>query len=194
MARWQPDAEDRLKRAAIELFVERGYDAVTVTHIAERAGLTRRSFFRYFPDKREVLFAGSERLAPEIERRLTSAGGGAPTVADVWRVLADAGAMLLAQRGAERLRQQQRSELIAATPELQERDHAKTADIAAAIASAFTHHGVPDSDATLLGAVSAQAFRSAYERALTDESGGFEDYLSDAFDVVHSFLEPRSHR
>ena len=188
MARWQPDAEDRLSRAAVELFAERGYDAVTVTHIAERAGLTRRSFFRYFPDKREVLFAGSERLAPEIERRLTSGGDEAMTSADVFHVLADAGAMVLAERDAQRQRQRQRRELIAATPELQERDHAKTADVAAAIARALTRNGVSHSDATLLGAVSAQAFRSAYDRALADETRSFEEHLSDARDVVHSFF------
>ena len=186
MARWQPDAEDRLSRAAAELFAERGYDAVTVTQIAERAGLTRRSFFRYFPDKREVLFAGSERLAPEIERRLTSGGDEAQTPSGVFRVLADAGVMVLGEHGAQR--QRQRRELIAATPELQERDHAKTADIAAAIARALTRRGVGESDATLLGAVSAQAFRSAYDRALADETRGFEEHLSDALDVVQSFL------
>ncbi|MEK8169354.1 helix-turn-helix domain-containing protein [Streptomyces sp. M19] len=70
MARWDPGAEERLKRAALELYLEHGYDSVTVTDIAERAGLTRRSYFRYFPDKREVLFAGSERLAPRWRKRL----------------------------------------------------------------------------------------------------------------------------
>nr|WP_272944088.1 helix-turn-helix domain-containing protein [Actinopolymorpha alba] len=58
-----------MKRAALELYLERGYDNVTVTHIAERAGLTRRSYFRYFPDKREVLFAGSERLPRRWRRQ-----------------------------------------------------------------------------------------------------------------------------
>ena len=58
MPRWDPDANGRLLQAAMELFTERGYEHVTVAEIAERAGLTKRSFFRYFADKREVLFAG----------------------------------------------------------------------------------------------------------------------------------------
>src|SRR3954452_9160960 len=66
MARWDPGAEERLRKAALELYAEHGYDAVTVNQIAEHAGLTRRSYFRYFPDKREVLFAGSDRLAEAV--------------------------------------------------------------------------------------------------------------------------------
>lgn len=74
MARGDPGAEGRLKRAALELYLERGYDNVTVTDIAERAGLTRRSYFRYFPDKREVLFAGEERLPPALAEAVLAAG------------------------------------------------------------------------------------------------------------------------
>src|ERR1700728_844825 len=62
MPRWQPDAEGRLTKAAITLFDEQGYDATTVAEIAEAAALTKRTFFRYFSDKREVLFNGSREL------------------------------------------------------------------------------------------------------------------------------------
>src|ERR1700735_1910197 len=62
MSRWQPDAAGRLMKAAITLFVEQGYEETTVAEIAERAGLTKRTFFRYFSDKREVLFSGSQEL------------------------------------------------------------------------------------------------------------------------------------
>ena len=62
MARWAPDARGRLERAALELYGEHGYDATTVAEIAERAGLTERTFFRYFADKREVLFWGAGAL------------------------------------------------------------------------------------------------------------------------------------
>src|SRR5579875_4124931 len=62
MARWEPNARQRLERAALELFVERGYDATTVAEIAERAGLTKSTFFRHFSDKREVLFGGQDRM------------------------------------------------------------------------------------------------------------------------------------
>jgi AcrR family transcriptional regulator len=62
MSRWEPDARGRLGQAAIELYVERGFDDTTVADIAERAGLTERTFFRHFADKREVLFAGQDEF------------------------------------------------------------------------------------------------------------------------------------
>ena len=70
MARWEPNASERLVRAAVDLFTEQGYDATTVTQIADRAGgLTKTTFFRHFPDKREVLFAGQETARPPPRRR-----------------------------------------------------------------------------------------------------------------------------
>lgn len=78
MARWDPGTEERLTKAALELYREHGYDSVTVTRIAERAGITRRSYFRYFPDKREVLFAGSERLPAAAADAVLAADRSAP--------------------------------------------------------------------------------------------------------------------
>src|SRR5262245_32822687 len=75
VGRWTPDADDRLREAAIELFIERGYEETTVADIAEKAGLTPRTFFRHFSDKREVLFSGSE----ELERRMVAAVDATPT-------------------------------------------------------------------------------------------------------------------
>src|SRR5690242_389198 len=73
MGRWQPDARSRLQEAAMALYGERGYDATTVAEIAERAGLTKRTFFRYFTDKREVLFWGSERLEHQMVAAIETA-------------------------------------------------------------------------------------------------------------------------
>src|ERR1700709_34116 len=83
MARWHPGAAQRLVVAAVDLFTEQGYDATTVTQIAERAGVTKSTFFRHFPDKRELLVAGQETLSqllaggiPEPPRRRQPARGG----------------------------------------------------------------------------------------------------------------------
>ena len=72
MARWEPNARERLVLAALDLFAEQGYDNTTVTQIANRAGLTKTTFFRHFPDKREVLFAGQE-----VHSRLLADGAAA---------------------------------------------------------------------------------------------------------------------
>jgi hypothetical protein len=58
MTRWEPNARGRLEQAALALYGERGFENTTVAEIAARAGLTERTFFRHFADKREVLFAG----------------------------------------------------------------------------------------------------------------------------------------
>src|SRR6201996_7707844 len=78
VTRWKPDAAGRLLTAAMSLFEEQGYDATTVAEIAERAGLTKRTFFRYFADKREVLFGGGQ----ELERRWVEAVPAAPSGAE----------------------------------------------------------------------------------------------------------------
>lgn len=186
MGRWEPDAAERLQRAAIGLFVELGYDAVTISQIAERAGLTRRSFFRYFPDKREVLFLGSERLAPEIERRLRAASADEPVPDVVIRVLGEVGGLLLIDRHA----QQRRRVVIAASPELRERDRSKSADTAASIARALIGRGTPSVEANLLGAVYSEAFRSAYDQALEDDELSLEDHLSAAIRMIETSLRP----
>src|ERR1039458_8546224 len=74
MARWEPNARERLVRAALDLFTEQGYDATTVNEIADRAGLTKTTFFRHFPDKREVLFAGQDVHARLLADAITAAG------------------------------------------------------------------------------------------------------------------------
>src|ERR1700735_145304 len=81
MPRWEPQARDRLRDAALELFLAHGFDNVTVAQITERAGLTRRTFSRYFTDKRDVLFAGSEQLpaaGPALSRAASARGADQP--------------------------------------------------------------------------------------------------------------------
>src|SRR5213592_4780274 len=73
MPRWEPGARERMVLAAVDLFTEQGYDATTVTQIAERAGLTKSTFFRHFPDKRDLLAAGQETLSRLLAEGITAA-------------------------------------------------------------------------------------------------------------------------
>lgn len=184
MARWEPDAEDRLRDAALELFTQRGFDDVTVSEIAERAGLTRRSFFRYFTDKREVLFAGSDLLVAELERRMGRAGP-EEAAAEALRVLTDAGTLLFDDRDA----QQRRQRIIVSSPELQERDRTKTALIASAIARSLSDKGFDASEAALIGTLCGDIFRAAYDRALRDPNGlDFAEHMNHTAQATRTFF------
>jgi AcrR family transcriptional regulator len=166
MARWDPGAEERLKRAALELYLERGYDNVTVTHIAERAGLTRRSYFRYFPDKREVLFAGSERLPPALAEAVLAAHPDAAPLAAVLDALARVGTQLVEHvDGAA-----ERRAVIDASPELQERERTKTATITAAIRDALMQRQVNAGTAELVAQLATVVFQNAF-RHWTETAG-----------------------
>jgi AcrR family transcriptional regulator len=160
MARWQPDARGRLLQAALTLYDERGFDSTTVAEIAERAGLTKRTFFRYFKDKREVLFWGSEAL----EELFVTGVGAAPESAaplDAVAAALDAAAVMFEQRREFAARRQQ---IIAANPELQERELIKLASLAAAVAEALRRRGVGDPAAILTAEAGITVFRVAFER------------------------------
>jgi len=163
--RWDPEAAERLQAAAIDLFLELGYENVTVTQIAERAGLTRRTFSRYFADKRDVLFAGSDQLPPALAKAVLSADPAQPpfaalvaALADVSGELADRVAPLAAQRRA----------VVAGSAELQERGRTKFADIAVALAGALGHRGVDAGNARLLANVGVAIFQRGFDRWVDD--------------------------
>ncbi len=167
MPRWKPDAEERLRRAAIDLFVEFGYIDVTVAQIAERAGLTRRTFFRYFPDKREVLFPRSDVLATAVVSALAQVPPATDASVLAWtvlRVFAEAGEVITRDREAQR----QRALIIDANPDLQERERSKLARTADLIGEALTERGVADGD--MLGASSVELFRAAYRSRIDEHS------------------------
>ncbi|MFD4844526.1 TetR/AcrR family transcriptional regulator, partial [Streptomyces sp. NPDC058425] len=128
MARWNPGAEERLRDAGLDLFVERGYDQVIVQEITERAGLTRRAFSRYFTDKRDVLFAGSDRLPPFLADAVRRADGALPPFDALMAALAEVGTELTALVS----RPVERQAVIRSSPELQERERTKLASPAAA--------------------------------------------------------------
>jgi AcrR family transcriptional regulator len=160
MARWQPDARGRLEQAAMALYVERGFESTTVAEIAQRAGLTERTFFRHFGDKREVLFAGSADLVQLLIDRVTGAPDDATPIAAVRAALQAAGAVIQ-ERGEW---SKQRQAVIAANPELRERELVKLASLASALTDALRRRGVKEPVASLTGEAGIATFKVAFER------------------------------
>ena len=160
MPRWEPQARERLRAAALELFLANGYDNVTVAQITERAGLTRRTFSRYFADKRDVLFAGSERLPAALGDAVARAD---PALAPLEALLAaftEVG-VLLADRVADAA---QRRAVVAASPELRERELTKFAEVTDALAGALRQRGTEPGAAALLAQVGTAIFQAAFRR------------------------------
>ena len=159
MGRWEPDAGGRLRAAALELYVERGYDQTTVAEIAERAGVTARTFFRHFTDKREVLFAGGEELLAHVTAALERVPASAGPLTAAARAL-EATADLLVDRDFSRRRQL----VIAANPELRERELIKLASWSAALAGGLRQRSVAEPAASLAAETAVAVFRVAFER------------------------------
>jgi AcrR family transcriptional regulator len=161
MTRWQPGASGRLQQAALELFSERGFENTTVAEIAERAGLTKRTFFRYFADKREVLFAGSELF---VEGVVSSIAAQPETVAPLDAVAAGFKAFAATnfeERRADALRRQR---VIEANPELGERELIKRASLAEKIAATLRDRGECDPAAVLVAWAGISVFWVAFGR------------------------------
>ena len=160
MGRWEPNARGRLEQAALELFIERGFEQVTVTEIARRAGLTQRTFFRHFADKREVLFWGQGALQELLVSTVAGAPASAAPMDAVAAALEAAGAMLQERREFARRRQA----VIDADAGLQERELIKLASLASALADALRRRGVTDPAASLTAEAGIAVFKIAFER------------------------------
>jgi AcrR family transcriptional regulator len=167
MGRWEPDAAGRLQRAAFELYAERGYEETTVAEIAERAGLTERTFFRHFADKREVLFRGSGELQNLIVDAVDAAPLSATPMEAIAVGLAASGAIFDAALQPYSL---QRQSVIDANPELHERELVKLASLAAALADALRRRGVQDPTAGLTAEAGVAVFRVAFAHWIHDDS------------------------
>ncbi|WP_410644867.1 TetR/AcrR family transcriptional regulator [Amycolatopsis sp. lyj-346] len=161
MSRWEPNTRERLLDAALDLFAERGYDSVTVAEIAERAGLTKRTFFRHFTDKREVLFAGQEVLSRIFAEAIAEAPSPASPVEAVAAGLTAAAAAFGPQR-RDRARQVQ--SVVAGHRDLRERELLKHATLTAAMAGALRARGVPDPTAGLAAEIGGLAFTTGFTR------------------------------
>jgi AcrR family transcriptional regulator len=162
MGRWEPDARGRLEKAAMELYGERGFEPTTVSEIARRAGLTERTFFRHFADKREVLFGGSSVLRDHLVRAVADAPQAAAPI-DVTAAALRTVAALFEERHEHSRRRQA---IIGAHAELQERELIKLAALASALAEALRLRGVPDLAACLTAEAGIAVFKVAFERWL----------------------------
>jgi AcrR family transcriptional regulator len=161
MGRWETNARGRLEQAALELVLERGYEGATVAEISERAGLTKRTFFRHFADKREVLFSGQEALYKLFAAAIVGAPASAAPVDAIGAALEAASAVFPLER---RELARQRQAIIAGNTELQEREMLKRASLAAAMVDALRERGVTDPTASLAAELGGLAFRTAYGR------------------------------
>jgi AcrR family transcriptional regulator len=161
MARWEPNARERLVRAALGLFTEQGYDATTVNEIADRAGLTKTTFFRHFPDKREVLFAGQDMHARLLADAITAAPSPATPLEAVGAALDAITATFTDDRRefSARLRP-----VIAGNSELQERAAFKRGGLAGAMTDALHKRGVPEPAASLAAELGIRAFYRAFDQ------------------------------
>ena len=159
MGRWQPDALGRLQQAALELYGERGFEPTAVADIAERAGLTERTFFRYFADKREVLFAGGEALVEVFVKGVAAAPDSLAPLDVVGEALQVAGGFFEGRIQQSRARQA----VIDANPSLQERELSKLATLSVAIAEALRARGVDDPGAVLAAEAGIAVFKVAFD-------------------------------
>lgn len=187
MARWEPDAEGRLIKAAFVLFDERGYDDTTVTDIAEAAGLTKRTFFRYFTDKREVLFQGSRELQDRWLEGIADAPPDAPPMAAVAAGLTGVLALFADRHPFARMR----SRIIGANPELQERELIKLQTLAGAIQAALVDRGVPRSSAILAAQTGVTVFHVAFAHWIgQDDPSAFERLVEDTIAELRVVIAP----
>jgi AcrR family transcriptional regulator len=190
MSRWEPNARERLVQAAMELFQKRGYVKTTAAEIAERAGLTERTFFRYFSDKREALFSGSEQLEQAMVDGVRGAAEAASAL-DAVAVGIEAGATLL-QTNRDLSVVRARQALVTAHAELQERELTKMAVLAAALTQALRQRGVAEPAASLTAEVGIAVFKVGFERWLDDEQGhDFAWHVREGFDELERVCQSR---
>ncbi|MCU1363298.1 MAG: TetR family transcriptional regulator [Acidimicrobiaceae bacterium] len=152
----------------MELYADRGFDQTTVAEIAERAGLAERTFFRHFADKREVLFSGAAELQDLLVTTVAEAPSSATPIEVITRAVVVAGEVLQVRRDFAR----QRHAVIAANPELQERELIKLATLASAMAAALRQRGVKEQSAALAAEVGVAAFKIGFERWIKDSDAG----------------------
>ncbi|MBC8138566.1 MAG: TetR family transcriptional regulator [Fibrella sp.] len=186
MPRSGEEARRRLQQAALELFSERGYDRTTASEIAARAGVTERTFFRHFPDKREVLFDGQARLRAALTGAIAQAPDGLQPLELLYWALQSIEQLMEDNRAFAVPRQQ----VIASTPALQERELAKIAALTENLAMALRHRGVDERRATLAAEIGMASFCYAVASWFADPSHRLNVHLDHAFDEICKLSSP----
>jgi AcrR family transcriptional regulator len=184
MARWEPGARERLVLAAVDLFTEQGYDATTVAQIAERAGVTKSTFFRHFPDKREILVAGQQTLSQLLTEGIAGAPETATPLDAVAAGLERASSAIgpMNRELAPRLKA-----AVAANVELQARDALKSVGLAADMTNALIARGVPNPLAHLASELGALAFKQGFAQWLqADQDAALAPYLLAALEDLRA--------
>ncbi|HEY2475639.1 MAG TPA: TetR family transcriptional regulator, partial [Candidatus Cybelea sp.] len=166
MGRWKPDAKARLEKAALALYREHGFAQTTVAEIAERAGLTERTFFRYFTDKKEVLFSGGAVLQQQLVSALENAPSSLSPIDAVGMAVEAIAPLFEERREFARTRQA----VISENAELQERERNKLASLASALAATLRGRGVGDPAASLAAEMGITVFRISFERWIAREN------------------------
>ncbi|RCH67890.1 TetR family transcriptional regulator [Streptomyces sp. SDr-06] len=189
MGRWEPNARGRLAQAALELYVEQGFEKTTAAEIAARAGLTERTYFRHFADKREVLFSGTEMVRDLLTRVVADTPAGAAPMDVVGHALETLGAQFL--ENAERVRL--RESIVSAHAELRERELIKLAGLAVAMSEALRGRGVPEPAASLAAETGIAVFKVAFARWI-DEPGGpdLQERIRASMEELKNVLAERS--
>jgi AcrR family transcriptional regulator len=185
MGRWEPDARSRLANAALELYGKRGFEQTTVEEIAKRAGLTERTFFRHFADKREVLFSGASALEEHLIRAIDDAPRSLSPI-DATRIALEA---IAEDFRGRRQFARRRQRIIAANAELQEREHIKLASLASSLADALRARGVGATAANLAAETGIAVFRIAFERWIDEpKTRELSQIITESFNELKSVV------
>jgi AcrR family transcriptional regulator len=184
MGRWEPGARERLVLAAVDLFHEQGYDETTVVQIAERAGVTKSTFFRHFPDKRDLLVAGQAAMSALLADGIRDAPADAAPLDAVAAGLRRAATAYgpMSRKIAPRL-----EAVLAASEELRQRNAQKAVGLAEAMEQALIARGVPAITARLAAELGVLAHHTAYTRWAAEPAAPSEamaDYSVEALDEL----------
>jgi AcrR family transcriptional regulator len=190
MVRWEPGARERLQAAALELFATQGFEQTTAAEIAQSVGLTERTFFRHFSDKREVLFYGQEQFLRAFVDGVNAAPPGASPLDVIASALHAAASFFPAER---RSYARMRQAVIDQNPALQERELHKFAGLATTVAEALRARGIDEPAATLAAESGATVFGIAFAQWIRDgETRSLADIASNILRELAALAAPAS--